>query len=339
MNTFPAVIKTHSVPVIAAEIAEKARAYAAQAQSSNTRRAYASDWQTFQAWCDVQGIDAMPASPANVLAFLIDTAGKVKVSTQRRRLSAIKEAMRQAGHHLDTTGAAFRDVWKGIRNAHGVPPVKKAALLTVALRHALANLPDNAVGIRDRALMLIGFAGALRRSELAGVEVAARSGADWIEESAAGLTVHLAKSKGDQEGAGQVVGIPYGSNPATCPVRAYKAWIEAAAVTSGPAFRRINRHGQIGTDALCDHSVALIIKRAIVAGEIANGATEDEAKAIAAKFAGHSLRSGLATSAATNKAPGHLIQRQLRHAKFDTTAGYIQAAELHTDNAAGMAGL
>jgi Phage integrase family len=188
-------------------------------------------------------------------------------------------------------------------------------------------------------LLLVGFAGALRRTELAAVEVSPRSGANWIEDGADGLTIHLASSKGDQEGKGAVVGIPYGSNPSTCPVRAWRAWLQAGQIREGPAFRSINRHGQLGDTALCDHAVALIVKRSIVAGEVANGASESEATAVAKRFAGHSLRSGLATSAAANDAPPHLIQRQLRHKKFETTNGYIQTADLLRKNAASMAGL
>jgi integrase len=340
-SNVPAIIteRPAGLPASAAEIAERAADYAAQAQSDNTRLAYASDWAVFQAWCDLQGAVALPADPAVVLAFLVDTAGQVKVSTQRRRLSAIKEMQRQAGFHLDTTSATFRDVWRGIRRAHGQPPVKKAALMTPLLRRALGTLPDSLTGVRDRALLLLGFAGALRRTELAGVEASVRPGADWLEETGDGLVVHLAKSKGDQEGDGQVVGVPFGSHPETCPVRAVRAWLQAGQITGGPVFRQINRHGRVGDEALCDHSVAFVIKRVIVAGARAGGATEEEAAVTARRFAGHSLRSGLATSAAANDTPGHLIQRQLRHKKFDTTVGYIQEAELLKKNAAAMVGL
>ena len=221
----------------------------------------------------------------------------------------------------------------------GRPPVKKAALITSVLRHAVDALPDTLAEIRDRALLLVGFAGALRRTpELAAVEIGSRGGAAvWIEDGADGLAVNIGHSKGDQEGAGQQIGIPFGSNPATCPVRAWRAWLQASALTEGPAFRSINRHGQMASDAMCDHAVALIVKRSIVAGQIASGSTPDEAAAAAKRFAGHSLRSGLATSAAANDAPGHLIQQQLRHK--NTTSGYIQTAQLHRRNAAGMAGL
>lgn len=332
-------IRSDALPVVPAEIAERAAAYAEASQSDNTKKAYTSDWQTFTAWCRVQQVEALPASPATVTAWLIATSGTVAVTTQRRRLSAIQYMHRQAGHHLDLKGGAFRKVWSGIRRTHGRPPVKKTALVTTALRNALNVLPANLTGVRDRALLLVGFAGALRRTELAAVEVSARDGANWIEIGADGLTVHLARSKGDQEGSGQKIGIPFGSNPDSCPVRAYKAWLELSKITTGPAFRSITRHGSLGTDALCDHSVALVIKRTIIAGEIASGATESDAAATARRFAGHSLRSGLATSAAAHEVPGHLIQRQLRHKKYETTAGYIQDAELLRKNAAAMVGL
>src|ERR1700730_824436 len=134
------------LPVPASEIAAKAKHYAGQAKSENTRRAYQTDWLAFQAWCSVQGVQSLPASPETVLAYLVDAAGKVKVTTLQRRLAAIKEAQRHGGYHLDTSGAAFRDVWKGIRNTHGAPPVQKSALLTALLRRALSSLPEGLTG-------------------------------------------------------------------------------------------------------------------------------------------------------------------------------------------------
>lgn len=339
MAQLPALQTPAALPANPAEIAAKAKTYAAASQSQNTRKAYTGDWATFTDWCALQGVDPLPATAATVTAFLIDTAGKVAVTTQRRRISAIQDMHRKAGHPLDLSSAGFRDVWSGIRRSHGRPPVKKSALVTSALRDAIEALPDTLAGTRDRALLLVGFAGALRRTELAVAEIGIRGGEVSIEDGADGLTVHIGKSKGDQEAAGQMVGIPFGSNPETCPVRAWRAWLAASGLTEGPAFRSVNRHGQLGRDALCDHTVAIVVKRSIVAGAIAKGASEVDAIATAARFAGHSLRSGLATSAAANDAPGHLIQRQLRHKKFDTTSGYIQAAELHRKNAAGMAGL
>ena len=136
-----------------------------------------------------------------------------------------------------------------------------------------------------------------------------------------------------------MIAIPYGTNVETCPVRAYKAWRAVSGITTGPAFRAIDRHGHMAADAISDKAVATIVKRTVAAGEISGGATTAEAYANAARFAGHSLRAGLATSAAANDAPGHAIQRQLRHKRFDTTQGYIRGGELFKKNAAGMAGL
>ncbi|WP_407122843.1 hypothetical protein [Bradyrhizobium sp. STM 3561] len=338
MSPVPAVLNS-ALPATAVEIAAKAKGYADQAQAENTRSAYASDWAVFEEWCGRQGVASHAADAGIVLAFLVDTAGKVTVSTQRRRLAAIKSRLRHFGLALDTSAEPFRSVWKGIRRAHGRPPAKKSPLMPAQLRRALGAVPSGLTGVRDRALLLIGFAGGLRRNELAAIEVLARPGADWIEEGPDGLTIHLVRSKGDQEGEGQAIGIPPGMHRSTCPVRAWRAWLEASGITAGPAFRSIDRHGRMSEDPLCAHSIALIVKRAAIAGELASGASQSDAEAVAKKFAGHSLRRGLATSAARNKAPGHLIQKQLRHRKYDTTAGYIEEAQLHDENAASYAGL
>lgn len=319
---------------------EKARAYAEQAKASNTRRAYQSDFADFTAWCEEAGAASLPASPATLLAYLIQRAETLTVSTLQRRLVAIREAHRYAGFEIDTNGVAFRDAWRGLRRSKGKAPVKKAPVMTVDLRRAvLALSSETLIGLRDKALLLIGFAGALRRSEIACLETSFAAGASYIEETPDGLVINLARSKTDQDGEGQTIGVPYGSNPDTCPVRAYKRYIAAANITGGPAFRGINRHGRISADALSDKAVALIVKRSVRAGALADGATEAEADAIAARFSGHSLRAGLATSAAANDAPGHVIQKHLRHKKFETTAGYIRTGQLFKQNAAGMAGL
>ena len=129
------------------------------------------------------------------------------------------------------------------------------------------------------------------------------------------------------------------AHPDTCPVRAYLRWREAAGLEAGPAFRPIDRHGNIGSAALTDDAVAKIVKRTVKAGALAQGHTAEAAERMAARYAGHSLRSGLATSAAIGGAAGHQIQKHLRHKRYDTTAGYIRAASLFKDNAAGAAGL
>jgi hypothetical protein len=210
---------------------------------------------------------------------------------------------------LDTNTVAFRDVWRGIRRSHAQPADQKAALMTGHLRRAVGTLSDNLAGRRDRAVLLVGFAAALRRVELASLEVCGRPGANWVEITPDGLKIHLGATKTDQEGEGDVLGVPYGAHAETCPVRAYTAWVMASGITSGPVFRAVDRHGRMGEQALTDKAVALIVKRVVVAAEMMTGATRAEGEQTAARFAGHSLRAGLATSASANDAPGSSIQR------------------------------
>ena len=162
----------------------------------------------------------------------------------------------------------------------GTMPAAKTPVLIEDVRAMMANLPDRLLGVRDRALLLVGFAGGFRRSELVSLNIRD------LKFNNDGLTVTLRRSKTDQEASGRKVGLPYGSSLETCPVRSLRAWLEASEIESGPVFRPINRHGQIPPTRLSDRAVALIVKRA------AKAAGKDPAE-----FAGHSLRSGLATAA------------------------------------------
>ncbi|MCJ2038257.1 site-specific integrase [Methylobacterium sp. J-059] len=327
------------VPIEIRAFTGQARDYADQARSVSTRRSYAGDVRSWISWCEVHNACPLPASAATLLAYLIDGAERLKVSTLRRHLTAIREYHAVSGYAVDTASAAFKDTWRGIQRVKGCPANKKSPLMTADLRRAVEALPATLTGKRDRAILLIGFAAALRRSELASLEVTARDGASRIEDRPDGLVVFLSRSKTDQGGVGTEVGIPFGSNPATCPVRNFRAWLKAAKIKTGPAFRPITRHGKLGEKAITGRAVARIVKRAIVAQAMADGASRRQAEQRAEAFSGHSLRSGLATSAAANDAPGHAIQKQLRHKRFDTTAGYIRTGQLFKQNAAGMAGL
>lgn len=319
------------------KLAERAADYIEAAKASATRRAYAADFVHFTEWCRANGGSPLPASGNVVAAYLTAHAGLLKTSTLGRRLVAIRQVHREAGHELDL-GPRFADLWKGIRRTHGTPANKKRALLTAELRKVLDALPDSLLGKRDRALLLTGFAGALRRSELVALGLDG-STEHRLEETGDGLVLRLGRSKTDQEGEGDQVGIPYGANPATCPVRAVRAWLDASGITAGPVFRNVNRHGQVAKEALTPEAVRLIVKRAVERAAEAEGWTREKAEELAANYAGHSLRSGLATSAAIAGAAGHVIQRHLRHRKFETTSGYIRAGELFRDNAAASVGL
>jgi integrase len=186
----------------------------------------------------------------------------------------------------------------------------------------VGGLGTDSAGCRDRALLLLGFAGALRRSELVGLDVAD------ITEGTDGLTVLLRRSKTDQEGAGRTVGVPYGSNPVTCPVRAWRAWLEVSGIEEGPVFRSVDRHGRIGVTRLTAQAVALVLKRHAAGAGLDPG-----------DVAGHSLRAGLATSAAEAGVPERVIAATTGHRGTAMLRRYIREGSLFRENAASAVGL
>jgi integrase len=186
----------------------------------------------------------------------------------------------------------------------------------------LEGLGTDPARCRDRTLLLLGFAGALRQSELVGLDVAD------VTEGTDGLTVRLRRSKTDQEGAGRTIGIPYGSNPVTCPVRSWRAWLELSSITEGPAFCPVDRHGHIGAARLSPPAVALVLKRH------ASRAGLDPSE-----VAGHSLRAGLATSAAAADVPERVIAEQTGHRGTAMLRRCIREGSLFRENAASAVGL
>jgi integrase len=195
------------------------------------------------------------------------------------------------------------------------------------LRRMADALPDSTLGVRDRALLLLGFAGAFRRSELVALDVGD------VRPTADGLVVTLRRSKTDQEGTGREVGIPYGSTPATCPVRAVRAWLAVHAFlsqggTECPLFHRIDRHGRQLPGRLSDRAVARVVQR-----------TARSAGLEAASYAGHSLRAGLATSAAAADVPERVIAQQTGHRSMAVLRRYIRSGSLFRENAAARVGL
>jgi integrase len=219
-----------------AEIAAQARDYVAASRAANTTRVYRTGWVQFTAWCDEHGVVALPAGPETVACYVADLAKVAKPATIDLRLAAISAAHRAAGHDSPTKEEAVRLVRRGVRRTLGTAQRQVRPITVPDLRAMLEGLGTNPAGCRDRALLLVGFAGALRRSELVGLDVAD------IIEGADGLIVHLRRSKTDQEGAGRTVGVPYGSKQATCPVRAWRAWLEVSGITEGHAFCPVDRH-------------------------------------------------------------------------------------------------
>lgn len=301
-----------------ADAAERERlvAYLLASRAGATRAAYRRDAEHFAAWCDARGLDSLPAEPATVARYLVDQAERLRVATLNRRLTAIAQA--HQAHGLDSPAGALlvRKVLAGIRRVKGVAQRGKTPLLPDDLRLMVAALGDGLSDRRDRALLLLGFAGALRRSELVGLDVAD------VEPRPQGLVITLRRSKTDQEGAGARKGIPRG-RPETCPVRAVAAWAQAAGLVDGPLFRPVDRHGNVGAARLADYTVVRVVKRLTAAIGLDP-----------AEYGGHSLRAGLATAAAAAGRAERDIMRQTGHASVTMVRRYIREGELFRDNAA-----
>jgi site-specific recombinase XerD len=304
------------------ETIAQAKGYAEQAKAASTRRAYQSDWRDFSAWCELRGLATLPAAPATVALYLSDLADRRTVSTIQRRLATISQAHQTAHLETPTKAAEVRAVMQGIRRVKGAAQQQKQPAVTQIIRAMVEQLTDGPLGVRDRALLLLGFAGAFRRAELVALDVAD------VSFTADGLIVRLPRSKTDQEGQGATKGIPYGSSPATCPVRALRAWLDTGGVTGGPIFRPITRHGHVQPKRLSAYAVALVVKRAAAAARLDPAA-----------FSGHSLRAGLATAAAAAGVSERAIMNQTGHRSLTVARRYIREGSLFRENAAASVGL
>ncbi len=301
---------------------ERAREFARQSKAKSTLQGYKADWQDFTRWCASHDLCPMPASPETVASYIAECAVTLKVGSIQRRLNTIAEVHKAVGADSPTVSPMVKSTMKGIRRVMGVAATQKAAALTADIRAMVDATDAGLIGVRDRALILLGFAGAFRRSELVALNV------DDCSFSKDGLTITLRRSKTDQEGQGRKIGIPYGSNPETCPVRNIQTWVETAQVTSGPLFRSINRHGHIQASGLSGIDVARVVKK-----------LAQRAGLEAAKYAGHSLRAGHATSAAIAGASERSIMNQTGHRSVQMVRRYIREGSLFRENSAGKLGL
>jgi site-specific recombinase XerD len=302
-------------------LAERAAAYARAARSPATERAYASDWRDWEGWCGQRGENPLPSTSRTVGLYLADLASRGrKASTIGRRAVAIVQAHRLAGADLNLKDRPIHEVLAGIRRTHGTHKAAKTALLTADVRRCVRAMPNSLIGIRDRAALLLLFAGALRRSELAELDVAD------VEFSSRRATVAIRRSKSDQEGHGAVIGIPRGRRD-TCPVRALEQWLGAAGITGGRLLRSVDRHGRIG-DRLAGAAIAAIVKRAV-----------ERIGLDPTRFSGHSGRSGFITQASINGADIGAIGLHARQRSVSTTRGYVQDAARLNNPAARAVGL
>ncbi len=318
-------------------LAETARDYAAARSSGNTQKAYASDWRQYARWCRRQGFDANMPDPQVVGLYLAASAAgtgmtAVAASTIERRLAALTTTYRSRGTPLPRQDRHITDVMAGIRRTHGRLPVKKEALYPEDILAMIATLPQNLRGYRDRAILLLGFAGALRRSEITGLDCGPSQSEDsggWIEILEQGALLTIKGKTG-----WRLVEIGRGSSGATCPVQALERWLKLARIAKGPVFRRVRQaNSDVGTDRLVDAQVARLVKTSAMKAGVRADLPEARRMAL---FSGHSLRSGFASSAAIDEAH---IQRQLGHASAEMTRGYRQTRERFTVNLTKAAGL
>jgi integrase len=289
--------------------------------SANTLRAYGSDVRAWTEWAQANARSAFPALPADVADYLRSLGGKAKASTIGRRVAAISWAHRAKGAPFDAKAGVITFALEAIRRQHGAGQGGKAPLGTAEIKAIVARLPDSLAGKRDRAIVLLGFASALRRSELAALDV---SDVGFERD---GLVLTIRRSKGDQHGKGQFVGVRYGRREKTCPVKALQDWLRAAGIGSGALFRPV-RGDTVRPLRMSDRAIYDAIKAACARAGL------DETR-----YGAHSLRSGHVTTALGEKADPIQAQRQLRHKSLDTTLGYDRRAASLRGSTSGKLGL
>lgn len=343
-------LATSATPATMADLVEEAQRLAGGARAARTEEAYAGDWRHFAAWAATHELaaDHVPADrgalleavpPAVVALYAAalrtwksgDGTPRYRASTIERRMAAISIAHKKRGLPSPTAHPQVREVLSGIRRELRTAPRQVAPATAAEIRRMIdrldqsADIPATAI-VRDRALLLLGYAAALRRSELVALTCAD------VEEHEGGLVVTLRASKTDQEGRGARIPVSRGRDRFTCPVAALQAWL-AVSCPEGcggaePIFRRVDRWGKVGPNALSAKAVALIVKRSAEAAGL-----DPEL------YAGHSLRAGFATTAAANGATERQIAKVTRHRSMNVLRGYIREANLFADSAADKAGL
>jgi integrase len=289
---------------------ERVADYVRQSLADNTRRAYLSDLAHFEQWGG-----SVPASGDTVASYLAAHAETLKVATLVRRLASISKAHMARGLEDPARSELVKATLRGIKRTRRVGQHEAKPLMKEDLFLILAAMGDTLKDARDRALLLIGFAGGFRRSELVAID---RGDMEYVRQ---GLIVHVRRSKTDQEGRGRKIGIPHGRTR-WCPVTALDEWLARSAIVEGPVFRPINRHGKIGSGRLSGEAVSLVVK------ERRAGASLDPAR-----FSGHSLRAGLATSAAQAGVSTFKIRAQTGHTSDAMLARYIRDADIFEGNA------
>lgn len=325
MSTTASATPTHahaqrslSLRTLQPELAEQVQHLQLVSKAANTRRAYAADWSRWAAWCTSKGLPALPASPEVVAAYLADHAGVLSVATLRRHLATISKAHQTAGQPSPCRSSLVADCVQGLRRQHGRPPAAAPPLLADQLRATLEAVPSTgAAALRDRALLLLGWCAALRRSELATLR--------WgnVSAQADGLVLTLEHSKTDHAGEGQQVPVPQQANPALCPVRALEAWKAYCQTSLGaeavqpdqPVLRRVTKQGRVLVTGLSGQAVAAVVQRRTAAAGLEG-------------HQGHSLRVGLIWEASQAGVPDSALMQTTRHQGVTMLRRYQREAGL-----------
>ncbi|WP_417729607.1 tyrosine-type recombinase/integrase [Roseovarius sp.] len=329
-------------------LVDTARGYAEASAAENTNKAYAADWKHFARWCRLKGTDPLPPSPQMIGLYVADLAApaeqtpsqsadrSLSVSTIERRLSGLSWNYAQRGFPLDRKDRHIATVLAGIRRKHARPPVQKEAILPEDILAMVATLPYDLRGLRDRAILLLGYAGGLRRSEIIGVDVHKDDTPDsggWIEimegKEGGGALLTLNAKTGWRE-----VEVGRGSREQTCPVHALEQWLHFARIDFGPVFVRCSRDGKRALDTrLSNKHVARLVKQTVLDAGVRSDLPEKDRLAL---FSGHSLRAGLASSAEVDE---RYVQKHLGHASAEMTRRYQRRRDRFRVNLTKAAGL
>jgi site-specific recombinase XerD len=312
-------------PASLEELIQKAKTFVTAAKAPATLKAYRNDWRRFESWCREHQLQSLPLTPETVSLYIADCASTLASGTITRRLTSITKAHQAAGYTdspATTRHFVVGETLKGIRRTIGTAQHGKDALLSADIHRIVAARRQDLLELRDSALVLVGFAGGFRRSELAGIYI------DDLKFSTDGVVVTVRRSKTDQEGAGRDVGLPFGACQETCPVHALRRWLDSARITDGPIFRSVGRYGHVSRRGLHRDSIGKLLKRAA-------GRTGMKVEAIG----GHSLRAGCVTQAAMNGVRETQIMRQTGHRTTTALRRYIRSGDIFRENAAAGLGI
>lgn len=309
-----------------AKIHKRLEEVLANTRAESTKHTYRTAWKYFELWCQQHHLSALPATSETICLYMTDLVSHRgrKLATAEKILVAISQYHQWIGLEPPTRTISVRHCMSGLRRSHGVAQERKRPLLPDDLRIIVESMPDTLIGWRNRALFLLAFAGAFRRSEVIDLRV------EDVEVCKEGLIVFLRKSKTDQEMAGRKIGIPYGAYLETCPVRNYQAWLEKSAIHDGFIFRRIHKSGKILPDHVDDAYYAMMLKQSVIDAGLDVDVNQ---------ISGHSMRSGLVTAATLAGKSEQVIMKQTGHRSSATLQRYIRDANLFRQNAAAGIGL